>query len=169
VPVASVLGVCLFALILTLPALWNVEGSGVPVAWYAVTSIGTIDLYIAYVTPVFLRWRAGSAFKPGAWTLGNKYKWMNLMATAWVGICVIVFSLPFTPAAVPWNDAFAWAAVNYALPVNLALIILIGLWWVIGAKNRYTGPIRTIEWDEAAGVVDDEAAEPGGAAPAPAS
>src|ERR671931_1407007 len=103
VPVAAVLGVCLFALILTLPALWNVEGSGVPVAWYAVTSIGTIDLYIAYVTPVFLRWRAGKNFTPGAWTLGKKYKWMNLMATAWVGICVVVFSLPFTPAAVPWN------------------------------------------------------------------
>jgi amino acid transporter len=168
VPVASVLGVCLFALILTLPALWNVEGSGVPVAWYAVTSIGTIDLYIAYVAPVFLRWRAGSAFKPGAWTLGGKYKWMNLVATAWVAICVVVFSLPFTPAAVPWNDAFDWVAVNYALPVNLALILAIGIWWVAGAKRRYTGPIRTIEWDEAAGIVEEEPLEPGGPEPAPA-
>ena len=41
-----------------------------------------------------------------------------------------------------------------------ALLLAIGIWWIAGAKRRYTGPIRTIEWDEAAGVIEDEPAEP---------
>ena len=67
---AAVLGVCAFALIMTLPALWNVDDTGLPVAFFAVVSISVIGLYIAYVTPVYLRLRAGDAFEPGAWTLG---------------------------------------------------------------------------------------------------
>ena len=35
-----------------------------PVAFFAATSIGTIGLYIAYVAPVYLRWRAGDSFEP---------------------------------------------------------------------------------------------------------
>ena len=73
-----------------------------------------IGLYIAYVIPIFLRWRMGDAFKPGPWNNGQKYRWMNLVATIWVGIITVIFCLPFTPAAVPWSDEFAWNAVNYA-------------------------------------------------------
>ena len=36
-------------LIITMPALWNVEGGGVPIAFFAVVSIAVIGLYIAYV------------------------------------------------------------------------------------------------------------------------
>ena len=53
-----------------------------------------IGLYIAYVIPVFLRWRKGDVFSPGPWTLGKKYKWVNPAAVLWVAICVVVFSLP---------------------------------------------------------------------------
>ena len=63
-----------------------------------------IGLYIAYVIPVFLRWRMGDAFEPGPWTLGKKYKWINPAAVIWVAICVVIFSLPQAPAGVPWND-----------------------------------------------------------------
>ena len=47
--------------------------------------------------PVYLRWRMGDSFKPGPWTLGRKYKWMNPFAVVWVAICVVIFILPFTP------------------------------------------------------------------------
>ena len=53
-----------------------------------------IGLYIAYVIPVYLRWRKGDSFEPGPWTLGQKYKWVNPAAVIWVIICVIIFSLP---------------------------------------------------------------------------
>jgi amino acid transporter len=166
VPVWSVLGVCALALIITLPALWNVEGGGVPIAFFAVVSIAVIGLYIAYVTPVFLRLRAGDNFKPGAWTLGGKYKWMCTVAVIWVTLCVIIFSLPFTPAAVYFSDDFDWVAVNYAPLMVGGLFIIVGLWWLLSAKNTFKGPVRTIEWDEAAGVVEDEPAEPTETAPA---
>ena len=40
------------------------NSKGTPVAFLAVTSISVIGLYIAYVTPVFLRWRKGNDFSP---------------------------------------------------------------------------------------------------------
>ncbi len=58
-------------------------------------SIGVLGLYIAYVTPVYLRLRAGDSFKPGPWTLGSKYRWLNPIAVVWVIIASIFFSLPF--------------------------------------------------------------------------
>ena len=53
-----------------------------PVAFFAVVSIGVVGLYVAFAIPIFLRWRAGDSFKPGGWTLGNKYKWMAPVAVA---------------------------------------------------------------------------------------
>ena len=58
-PTWSVLFVCLFALIVTIPAYFP-NSNGVPVAFLAVTSISVIGLYIAYTIPVYLRWRMGS-------------------------------------------------------------------------------------------------------------
>ena len=63
-PVAAILGSCVFALIITLPALKG-NSAGLPVAFFAVVSVSVIGLYIAYVTPVYLRLRAGDRFKPG--------------------------------------------------------------------------------------------------------
>ena len=160
VPAWSVLGVCAFALIITLPALWNVEGGGVPIAFFAVVSIAVIGLYIAYVIPVYLRLRAGDSFTPGAWTLGAKYKWMCTVAVTWVVLCVIIFSLPFTPAAVYFSDDFDWVAVNYAPLMVGGMFIIVGIWWLVSAKNTFKGPVRTIEWDEAAGIVEEEPVEP---------
>ena len=85
-----------FALILTLPALKG-NKDGVTVAFTAVVSIGVIGLYIAYVIPICLRWRMGDEFEPGPWTLGNKYKWMCLVAVIEVLIVVVIcFNLPFS-------------------------------------------------------------------------
>jgi amino acid transporter len=168
VPVAAVVGVCLFALIMTLPALWNVGGTGLPVAFFAVVSIAVIGLYIAYVAPVYLRLRAGDSFTPGAWTLGGKYRWMCTLSVIWVAICVVIFCLPFTPAAVFFSDDFDWKAVNYAPLMVGGMFIIVGIWWLVSAKNTFTGPVRTIEWDEGAGIVEDEPLEPSGPEPAPA-
>jgi amino acid transporter len=160
VPVEAVLFVCALALIMTLPALWNVEGGGIPVAFFAVVSIAVIGLYIAYVIPVYLRLRAGDTFEPGAWNLGGKYRWMCTVAVIWVTLCVIIFCLPFTPAAVPWNDEFTWTALNYAPLTVGGLFLIVGIWWLAGAKDTYHGPVRTIQFDAAAGVVEDEPEAP---------
>jgi amino acid transporter len=142
-PVNAVLFMSALAVLLTVPAYFP-NSSGVPVAFYAVVSVAVIGLYIAYVIPIYLRWRAGDEFTPGSWTLGNKYKWMNPLAVVWVAIITVIFILPTSPAGVPWNDEFDWNFVNYAPLVTGGLIIAVGLWWVLGAKNTFTGPRHTV-------------------------
>ena len=166
VPVFSVLATAAAALVITLPAL---KGNAAGFAWafFAIVSITTIGVYVAYVAPVYLRWRAGDSFQPGAWTLGRRYKWMCPVAVVWTLLMIVVFSLPFVPAGVPWNDDFDWTALNYSPIINLALFAAIGIWWFAGARRRYTGPVRTIEFDEAMGIVAEEG--PAGPAPQPGS
>jgi amino acid transporter len=163
VPSAAVIGSCAAAFLITLPALFGKGEVVPPVAFFAVTSIGTIGLYIAYVAPVYLRWRAGDSFETGSWTLGAKYKWLNPIAVVWVSIMVIVFCLPYISTGVPWESDFDWNSFNYA-PLAVGVVLLgAGLAWVLGMNKRYTGPIKQIEFDEAVGIksVDD--------APAPAA
>ena len=54
--------------ILTLPALIKVDigrRRRSPLAFYAVTSIAVIGLYLAFAIPIFLRWRHGDTFEVG--------------------------------------------------------------------------------------------------------
>jgi amino acid transporter len=143
-PTWSVLFVVVLALLITIPALFG-NGAGLPVAFFAVTSITTIGLYIAYILPVFLRWRMGSRFEAGVWNLGRHYRWINLIAIVWVALCVIFFCLPTSPTAVPWNKGFSWSAFNYAPLVTV--VVLLGVWvgWEAGAKNTFKGPVRTVD------------------------
>src|SRR6058998_1449299 len=58
VPFNAVIAVSIAATIILIPAYW---GNSVGVAWAygAVTGICTVGLYIAYILPVYLRFRAG--------------------------------------------------------------------------------------------------------------
>jgi amino acid transporter len=143
-PTWSVLFVVVFAAIITFPAYFP-NKLGTPVAFLAVTSISVIGLYIAYTIPVFLRWRMGAEFKAGPWTLGSKYKWMNPIAFVWVGLCVIIFCLPFAPAGVFFKSGFEWSAVNYAPLVTIGVMLAVTIWYAVSAKRKFTGPVRTID------------------------
>jgi hypothetical protein len=158
VPAMSVLAMTGCCVLVTIPALWG-TAAGFPWAFFAVVSITVIGLYIAYVIPVYLRLRAGDSFQPGAWNLGRKYRWMCTVAVVWTVVAMVIFSLPFTPAAVPWSGEFDWTAVNYAPVTVLAVIVAVGIWWLASAKRTYTGPVRTIQFDEAMGIVDEEPVE----------
>lgn len=138
VPYMAVLFSCFWALVVTIPALKGNE-AGFPYAFFAVVSITVIGLYIAYVIPVFLRWRLRESFERGPWNLGQKYRWLNPIAVVWVIISVVIFSLPFSPAAVPWDDEFSWEAFNYA-PVTVVVVIAFAaiLWAVSGSKTFHS-------------------------------
>jgi amino acid transporter len=155
VPAYAVLFMAFWAGVVTVPAL---EGEGTfPYAFFAVTSITVIGLYIAYVIPVYLRWRKGDSFRPGPWTLGAKYKWVNPAAVALVIFMVIVFCLPFSPAGVPWRDEFDWKFVNYAPITVIVVVAAVGLWWLLSARHKFTGPVRTIKMDDTGRVLDEDA------------
>ncbi len=147
VPLYAVMAISFFSVLITIPALWGTE-LGVPFAFYAVTGICTVGLYIAYIIPVYLRLRAGDAFTPGPWNLGRRHKLVNTLAILFVILVVysLVF-LPYAPTGLPWNDDFDATAVNY-VPLAIILPLLFGVWYLISAKNRYQGPVRTLEEDE---------------------
>ena len=167
------MAVSFFSLVLTIPALWGTK-TGFPFAFFALTGICTVGLYIAYILPVYLRVRFRDRFQAGAWNLGRHHNWINWGAIFFVVVCVIALDLPFTTAAVPWNKSFDATAFNYT-PLVLLVGIVVAIWWQMGAKNRYHGPVRTIDTDELGRVIDvDEGAEPPppadpGAGPAPAA
>jgi amino acid transporter len=175
VPATAVLGSVGLAFLLVLPALFatdpNDGGFVPPVAFFAVTAIGTIGLYIAYVTPVFLRWRAGDSFEPRSWTLGARYRWINPIAVVFVVLMLIILCLPAYSAGVPWESDFDWKLFNYTPLVVAIVLIGAGLAWLLGMNKRYQGPIRQIEFEgEGMGIIEEKPAEPAQPPPgAPAS
>jgi len=146
VPVYGVIASAVVAVLLTLPALVKVDinGAPVPVAFYAVVSIGVIGLYVAFGIPIFLRWRAGSNFTPGGWTLGSRYRWMCLLAVAEIAVTSIIALLPTSPGGVPGNSEFAWKFVNYTPIVVLGALLLLWIAWHVSVKKWFTGPKITV-------------------------
>ena len=151
VPANAVLLAAVVSAIITLPALVQVnlgteeEPLIVPVAFYAVVSVAVIGLYLAFLVPIWLRWRMGDAFRVGSWNNGSKYKWMNLVAVIEIAVICIYFILPFTPAAVPGNENFHWKYVNYAPVLTLGSLVVLAIWWQVSARKWFTGPKTTLD------------------------
>lgn len=151
VPANAVLLVAVVAALITLPALVEVNiGTEddpliVPTAFYAVVSVAVIGLYLAFLIPIWLRWRMGDAFEPGSWTNGAKYKWMNLIAVAEIAIIAVYFVLPFVPAGNPFHEDFSWKFVNYAPILTLGSLVVLAVWWTVSARHWFTGPQHTID------------------------
>jgi amino acid transporter len=151
VPANAVMGVAVAAAIVTIPALIKVNvGTAdaplvVPVAFYAVTSIAVIGLYLSFAIPIFLRWRKGDDFEVGAWNNGRKYRWMNPIAVAEIVIVSLYLMMPFVPGAVPFSKDFEWKFVNYAPIVTIGALILLTVWWFSSARHWFKGPIRNID------------------------
>jgi amino acid transporter len=143
IPVNAVMFVTVIGILITLPALKSI--GGIPVAFLAIVSIAVIGLYLAFAIPIFLRWKMGDDFEPGSWTLGSKYKWMNLVAVIEIGIISIYFILPFTPTGVPGNKDFSWSSFNYAPILTFGVLIVLAIWWQLSAKKWFRGPKHTID------------------------
>jgi amino acid transporter len=144
VPFNAVIGVSVASLVIAIPALFG--KNNIPFAFFALTGICTVGLYLAYIIPVYLRLRRGYDFEAGPWTLGRRYKLVNSLAIAFVILVVFSLDLPYAPAGLPWNDGFDASLVNYT-PFAIVLPLIFGLWYLVDAKNRYQGPIRTLEED----------------------
>jgi hypothetical protein len=63
-------------------------------------------------------------------------------------VVLVVYSLnlPYTPAGLPWNDGFDASLINYT-PFAIVLPLIFGVWYLVSAKDRYQGPVRTLEED----------------------
>jgi amino acid permease (GABA permease) len=121
-PTNSIWLVTVLSIILAAPALVSTT------AYLAVTSIAVIGLYIAYVTPVFLR-RMNPDFRPGRWNLGGFSAPIGWVAIIWVAFIVVLFMLP--PAYPVTVNTF-----NYA-PIAVGVVVLVAFasWFAGGRKH----------------------------------
>ena len=129
------------AFVLGLPSLY--QNAGYSVAFFAIVSIGTVGLYVAYIIPVFLRLRSRN-FSPGPWNLGRWSRPIGTIACVWVVLIAVVF---FLPAFYPWRPGQRVDGVNLGLnnfnwagPVMLTIFGVISIWWVASAKSWFRGP-----------------------------
>ncbi|MBK8255472.1 MAG: amino acid permease [Polyangiaceae bacterium] len=101
-------------------------------AYFVVTSISTIALYLAYGIPIALllvrRLRGQNpAFdkKTAPWNLGRKGVVINFVAVIWVGVITVVFCLP------P-NELVLWTVLGM-------VVFLAAGWWLV-ARRTFVGP-----------------------------
>ncbi len=98
-------------------------------AWFVVTSISTICLYLAYGIPIALNLRnrlrgRGEFMTPAVavWNLGRWSPVINSIAIGWIVMITIVFMLP------P-NELVLWTML--ALAIGLAVL------WTLSARRRF--------------------------------
>ncbi len=146
VPVAGVILTAVVGILLTLPALVKVDinGAAVPVAFYAVVSIGVIGLYWCFAIPIWHRLRMGDRFEQGSWNLGTRYRFVAVVALVDVVLCSVMAFMPTSNLGVPWTTGFAWKYVNYTILVVPAALILLWIYWHASVKKWFTGPRMTI-------------------------
>ncbi len=126
-PTNSIWLCVVLSIILASPALFSAT------AYFAVTSIAVIGLYIAYVVPVFLR-RINPEFTPGPWNLGRWSAVIGWIAVVWVVFICILFVLP--PVAPVTVETFNYAPIAVLVVVVFAVVS----WFVSGKKNFMNGP-----------------------------
>ena len=115
------------AFLLGLPYLVNAA------AFFAITSIAVIGLFIAYVLPVYLRLRLGGGFEAGPWSLGRWSRPIGLVAVGWVAFISVLFMLPTT-------SPVTRSTFNYTPLAVLAVLGFAGGWWLLSARKWFTGP-----------------------------
>jgi amino acid transporter len=124
-PVCAIWVTCFLAILLCIYAA----------AYYVITSISTITLYLAYIIPVYLNWRnrcknSGEFVTPemAPWNLGKKSNIVNTIAIVYTCFIAIVFVLP------P-NELALWTMVLVA--------IFLFFYWHLRAKHSFVGPKRS--------------------------
>ena len=103
-------------------------------AYFVVTSISTITLYLAYMFPVYLNWRNKRRGKgefttrdSAPWNLGGWGPLINVICIVWCVFLAVIFSLP------P-NELVLWTMVG--------LGVLLTVYWQAYAKRRFQGPTK---------------------------
>ncbi len=147
IPAHGVMITAVLAAVITLPALVEVDinGAPVPIAFFAVVSIGVVGLYLCFMVPIYLRWRMGDAFPVGRWNLRGHHKWMAPVAIIEIIITSIIAMFPTSLGGMPWDPSFEWKFVNYTPLLVGGVLILLYIYWHVSVKNWFTGPIKQVD------------------------
>ena len=158
VPANAVIVTAVIAALITLPALVQVDinGAPVPVAFFAVVSIGVVGLYLCFAVPIYYRWKAGDDFPLGKWNLRGHHKWMAPLALAEIIITSIIAMFPTSISGTPWDPTFELKYVNYTPILVGVVLILLSLYWQLSVRHWFTGPVKQVDLSGDA-LVDDGA------------
>ena len=127
VPLNALIVSIVATFILALPALFST------VIYSAVVSIAAIALYIAYVTPVFLRLVHKDRFKVGPWNLGKWSPLVGWLAIGWTIFGAVIFMLPVaTPITV--------ANFNFTGVVFVIVWLILIPWYMLSVRHWFKGP-----------------------------
>lgn len=118
---------------LTVGLLTFIQNESYSVAFFALTGICVVGLYISYVIPVYLRLR-NPAFRQGEWNLGRWSRPIGWAAVIWVAFITVLF---FSPLFSPWNTLNTF---NFTGPLIVGSFLLFGLAYAFWAKNWFRGP-----------------------------
>jgi amino acid transporter len=161
IPANAVIVTATLAALITLPALVKVDinGAPVPIAFFAVVSIGVVGLYLCFAVPIYYRWKAGDSFPVGKWNLRGHHKWMAPLALIEIVVTSIIAMFPTALGGTPlWlrsiigasdpETAFEWKYVNYTPLLVGTVLILLYIYWHVSVKKWFTGPIKQVELTE---------------------
>lgn len=124
-----------------------------PVAFFAVVSIGVVGLYLCFAVPIYYRWKAGDSFPLGKWNLRGHHKWMAPVAILEIVITSIIAMFPTSISGAPWDPSFEWKFVNYTPLLVGGVLILLYIYWHASVKKWFTGPIKQV--DESGGELEN--------------
>jgi hypothetical protein len=147
IPANGVMITAVLAAVITLPALVEVDinGAPVPIAFFAVVSIGVVGLYLCFAVPIYYRWKAGDDFPIGRWNLRGHHKWMAPVAIIEIIITSIIAMFPTSLGGMPWDPSFEWKFVNYTPLLVGGVLVLLYIYWHVSVKNWFTGPIKQVD------------------------
>ena len=139
VPRNAVCAIGVLSGLLMVPAIWNYL-----VGYAAGTAIAVIGLYIAFILPVYLRFRMRRQVRRrGRGALGKHYKWIDIdldqLGRAHLGA---VHPSRSTRRGCRGRTTPRWELTNYTVLWFAGIGIFFGGWWVISAKNWFKGPVR---------------------------
>jgi len=124
------------------------QKGGFSTAFFALTGICVIGLYIAYGIPIYLR-ITNPDFEVGPWNLKGKHKLVGWIALIWIGLITVLF---FAPLFWPFWPVFGKANnpdkngvyhinnTNFTAPLIIGAALLFGLYWALSGRKWFTGP-----------------------------
>jgi amino acid transporter len=123
------------------------QKGGYSTAFFALTGICVIGLYISYAIPIYLR-LTNPDFQVGPWNLKGKHKLVGWTSLVWIGFISILFVAPlFRPFWPIWGDKNEFAPglfrqnnFNFTGPLILLAAIFVLGYWSLSGKKWFTGP-----------------------------
>ncbi len=148
------LGVALSAIVGSSSLYVRGTGAGrYSTAFFAMTGICVIGLYIAYAIPIYLR-LTNPDFQTGPWNLKGYHKLVGWTALVWIAFITVLFFAPlFWPFWPIWgsgNEIVEFASegtsffrqnnFNFTGPLIVIATVLILGYWALSGKKWFTGP-----------------------------